>query len=91
MAGSTRMESRKLNIIEYLAKMDDEVMLSQIENLIESSRPSNEAKGDLLTDKEAEDYLMNMVKESEVDYKNGNTYTHEDAQQKVQEWLKNQK
>ncbi len=34
MTGSSGMEARKLNIIEYLAKLQDEAILIQIENLI---------------------------------------------------------
>ena len=34
MTGSSGMEARKLNIIEYLAKLQNEAILIQIENLI---------------------------------------------------------
>lgn len=50
-----------------------------------------DSENDTLTNEKAEDYLMTVIKESEKDIENGNIYTQKEAQQKVEEWLKNQK
>ena len=60
--------------------------------LIKSYKTSDtELEGELMTDTEAEDYLMGVINESEEDIKNGKTYTNEEAQQKIKKWLKSQK
>ena len=62
-----------------------------IDSFIEIANGNSTATDNLGTDEDTEAYLSQIVKESEEDYKNGNFLSHEDAQDKLKEWRKNQK
>jgi len=69
-------------------------LLSWLEEtgLIKSFKTNDvELDGELMSDTEAEDFLMGVINESEEDVKKGNTHTNEEAQQKIKKWLKSQK
>ena len=75
------LQTRKLNLISYLAQLQDENFLGKIENFIlsKSEKDSNFMK---LTEEE----LINRIQKSEEDFKNGNFKTQNELEEISAKW-----
>jgi len=76
------LQTRKLNLITYLAQMKDEVFFDKLENFI----LKREAKLDLDLKPLTVEELMNRIEKSELDFKNGNIKSQEDLEQLSANW-----
>lgn len=75
------LQTRKLNLISYLAQIQDENFLEKIENLILSiSGKNSEFK------KFTEEELINRIQKSEKDFKNGKFKTQNDLEEISAKW-----
>ena len=75
------LQTRKLNLISYLAQLQDENFLRKIENLI-LSKKQNDADLKPFT----EDELIARIKKSEEHFKNGKYKTQNDLEQISVKW-----
>ena len=77
------LETRNLNLISYLAKMQDESLLTKIENYI-LKRKTKECESDFtpLTI----DELMNRIEQSEEDFKKGKSKTQAELEKLSENW-----
>ena len=76
------LQTRKLNLITYLAQMQDENFFDKIENYI--LRKSKEKTEELRQFSVEE--LISRIEISEQDYKNGNFKTQEDLEKISANW-----
>ena len=76
------LQTRKLNLITYLAQMQDENFFEKIENYI--LRKSKEKTEELRQFSVEE--LISRIEISEQDYKNGNFKTQEDLEKITANW-----
>ncbi len=76
------LQTRKLNLITYLAQMQDENFFEKIENYI--LRKSKEKTEELRQFSVEE--LISRIEISEQDYKNGNFKTQEDLEKISANW-----
>lgn len=76
------LQTRKLNLITYLAQMQDENFFEKIENYI--WRKSKEKTEELRQFSVEE--LISRIEISEQDYKNGNFKTQEDLEKISANW-----
>lgn len=76
------LQTRKLNLITYLAQMKDEVFFDKLENFI----LKREAKLDPDLKPLTVEELMNRIEKSELDFKNGNIKSQEDLEQLSANW-----
>lgn len=76
------LQTRKLNLITYLAQMQDENFFEKIENYI--LRKSKEKTEELRQFSVEE--LISRIEISEQDYKNGNFKTQEDLEKISAHW-----
>lgn len=67
------LENRKLDIIEYLSRLQDEKILDKIESVIKRSRAAKKLKP--LSKKE----YLKMIEDSEEDIRKGRIYAQEDV------------
>lgn len=67
------LENRKLDIIEYLSRLQDEEILDKIESVIRKSRAAKKLKP--LSKKE----YFKMLEQSEEDIRKGRIYAQEDV------------
>jgi len=75
------IQTRKLNLIEYMAGLDDENIISQIESIIEKSEISR----DKLPPFSRED-LIKRAEVSNRDYKAGRFISQEELENDSKEW-----
>lgn len=74
------IQSRKLNIIEQLILIDDDVILKQVEDLINISLPESKLKR--MTKQE----LILRAQLAEKDIENGDVYSREEVEKISQNW-----
>lgn len=67
------LENRKLDVIEYLSRLQDEEILDKIESVIRKSRAAKKLKP--LSKKE----YFKMLEQSEEDIRKGRIYAQEDV------------
>ena len=77
------LETRKLNLITYLAQLQDESFFEKIENFI-LRRLEKEDHSEFKPFTAEE--LINRIEESEQDYKNGNFKSQEDLEDISTNW-----
>ena len=75
------LQTRKLNLISYLAQLQDENFLRKIENFILSKKQKD---SDLKPF--TEDELIARIKKSEEDFKNGKYKTQNDLEEISANW-----
>lgn len=75
------LQTRKLNLIAYLAQLQDEKFIEKIEKFI-LRKQENEAEFKPFT----VDELVNRIKESELDFKNGKFKTQDELEQLAKDW-----
>lgn len=73
------LQTRKLNLIAYLAQLEDESFIEKIENYI-LSKHSDEHK-ELTIDE-----LVRRIEKSELDFKNGNFKTQDELEKESSRW-----
>ncbi len=77
------LQTRKLNLITYLAQLQDEIFLEKIENYIYTKiGKDNYEDVKPFTVQE----LLNRVEKSEQDYKNGKYKTQDDLEKISANW-----
>ena len=76
------LQTRKLNIIEYLIGLRDEKIFSLIEDLIRKSRSGQDIDYRPLTQEE----LIERAKESNKDYISGNITDQEELEKESKSW-----
>ena len=76
------LQTRKLNLITYLAQMQDENFFEKIENyILRKSKEKTEELRQLSVEE-----LISRIEISEQDYKNGNFKTQEDLEKISANW-----
>ena len=75
------LQTRKLNLISYLAQLQDENFLVKIENFILSK-----AGKDLELKPFTQEELINRIQKSEEDFKNGNFKTQNELEEISAKW-----
>ena len=75
------LQTRKLNLISYLAQLQDENFLRKIENFI-LSKKQNDSNFKPFTD----DELIARIKKSEEDFKSGKYKTQNDLEEISANW-----
>lgn len=75
------LQTRKLNLISYLAQIQDENFLAKIESFI-LSKKLNDSHLKSLTEEE----LIERIQKSEEDYKNGKFKTQNDLEVISSNW-----
>ena len=76
------LQTRKLNLITYLAKIKDEIFFDKLENYI--LKIENERNPDLKPFTVEE--LINRVEKSELDFENGNIISQEELEKISDNW-----
>ena len=76
------LQTRKLNLIEHLIRLQDEKIFSRIEELINKSLTSDDKALKRFTKKE----LIERAKKSNVDYHAGNIRTQEQLEADSKNW-----
>lgn len=76
------LQTRKLNLITYLAQMQDENFFEKIENYILRKSKEKTEEFRLFSVEE----LISRIEKSEQDYKNGNFKTQEDLEKISANW-----
>lgn len=75
------LQARKLHVIEYLIKLQDESLFSKIESIIQSKMDEkNELKSFT-----KEEYIQ-RAEESKADYVAGRTISQEDLESQSKKW-----
>ncbi|MBZ9728617.1 hypothetical protein LB467_02875 [Salegentibacter sp. JZCK2] len=77
------LQTRKLNLITYLAQLQDEKLISKIEDYI-LKKNSNEKNADL--DPFTIEELISRVEKSEQDYKQGRFKTQKELEKLSENW-----
>lgn len=75
------LQTRKLNLISYLAQLQDENFVVKIENFI-LSKKQNQSDFKSLT----EDELIVRIQKSEEDFKNGKFKTQDNLEETSADW-----
>lgn len=75
------LQTRKLNLIAYLTQLQDELFFEKLESLI-LKREDNQSQYKPFTTVE----LINRIKKSESDLKNGNIKSQEDLEKLSANW-----
>ena len=75
------LQTRKLNLISYLAQLQDEKFLERIEKYI-----MNEQETEYDLKPFTVDELKNRIEKSEKDFKNGNFKTQDELEQLSANW-----
>jgi hypothetical protein len=76
------LQTRKLNLITYLAKIKDEMFFDKLEDFI--LKKEAERSPDLKPF--TVDELINRIEKSELDFKNGNVKSQEDLENLSANW-----
>lgn len=77
------IQTRKLNIIAYLAQLQDESLIQKIEKyIINSSEKINSADKKPMTIKE----LLDRIEKSEMDFKEGRVYSQDELENLSATW-----
>lgn len=76
------LQTRKLNLITYLAQIKDELFLEKLENFILKKEVARNPDLNPLTVEE----LINRIEKSELDFKKGNFKSQEDLEQLSANW-----
>jgi len=76
------LQTRKLNTIEYLLNLKDEVLFNKIESIIIESQNENKRELKLLT----QEQLINRAKQANEDYLAGNFKTQEQLEIESENW-----
>lgn len=74
------LQSRKLNLIEYLIKLQDESLFNKIESIIQSKMDENELRS--FTQEE----YVDRAKKSNEDYLSGKTISQDDLESLSKKW-----
>lgn len=77
------LQTRKLNLITYLAQLQDESFFSKIEEYI-LAKFEKEDHSEFIPF--TVDTLINRIEKSEEDFKNGNFKTQEDLENQSASW-----
>lgn len=75
------LQTRKLNLIQYLVGLQDEKLIQEIEILINKSRVDQDNLLQL-----TEDDLINRANESNSDYKNGQIIDQKHLEKESNNW-----
>ncbi|HUH25780.1 MAG TPA: hypothetical protein VLY87_04085 [Flavobacterium sp.] len=75
------LQTRKLNLIAYLAQLQDEIFFEKIEKYI-----LKKADKDVLLKSFTMEELINRIEESEQDFKNGRFKSQEDLEKISSNW-----
>lgn len=77
------IQTRKLNIIAYLAQLQDESLIQKIEKyIINSSEKINSADKKPMTIQE----LLDRIEKSEMDFKEGRVYSQDELENLSATW-----
>lgn len=76
------LQTRKLNLIAYLAQLQDENFIERIEKFVLRRQQNQEQDFKPLTVAE----LINRIEKSENDFKNGNFKTQDELEQLSANW-----
>lgn len=77
------LQTRKLNLISYLAQIQDENVLSKIENyILKRKTQDNEPELKPFTTEK----FINRIEKSEQDFKNGKFKTQEELEKISENW-----
>ena len=76
------LQTRKLNTIEYLLNLKDEVLFNKIESIIIESQNENKRELKLLT----QEQLINRAKQANEDYLAGNFKTQDQLETESENW-----
>jgi hypothetical protein len=76
------LQTRKLNLITYLAQVQDEVLLEKLESYILKNKGEFYSELKPFTIEE----LVNRIKKSELDYKEGKFKSQEDLEKTSTNW-----
>lgn len=76
------LQTRKLNLITYLAQIKDEIFFDKLENYI----LKREIEYNLDLKSFTFEELINRIKKSELDFKNGNFKSQEDLEKISANW-----
>lgn len=76
------LQTRKLNLITYLAQLKDEAFFEKLENFILKREVEHNPELKPFTIEE----LIHRVSESELDFKNGNVKSQEDLERISANW-----
>ena len=76
------LQIRKLNLITYLAQVQDEVLLEKLESYILKNEGEFHSELKPFTIEE----LVNRIKKSELDYKEGKFKSQEDLEKTSTNW-----
>ena len=75
------LQTRKLNLIAYLAQLQDEIFFEKIEKYI-----LQKAESDLPLKPFTQEELISRIKESESNYENGRFKSQEDLEKISSNW-----
>lgn len=76
------LQTRKLNLITYLAQIKDEIFFNKLENFILKKEVEHNPEIKLFTVEE----LINRIELSELDFKNGKFKTQEELEKISANW-----
>ena len=76
------LQTRKLNLITYLAQIKDEILFDKLENYILKREIEHNPESKTFTLEE----LLNRVEKSELDFQNGNVKTQENLEKISANW-----
>jgi hypothetical protein len=76
------LQTRKLNLITYLAQIKDEILFDMLENYILKREAELHPELKLLSI----DELINRIEISELDFKNGRVKSQEDLEKESSNW-----
>jgi hypothetical protein len=76
------LQTRKLNLITYLAQIKDEILFDKLENYILKREIENNPELKPFT----VEGLINRIEKSELDFKNGNVKSQEDLERISANW-----
>ena len=76
------LQTRKLNLITYLAQIKDEIFFDELENFILKREVENNPELKPFTVEE----LISRIEKSELDFKNGKVKSQEDLEKISANW-----
>jgi len=76
------LQTRKLNLITYLAQIKDEIFFDKLENYILKREVERNPDLKPFTDEE----LINRIEKSELDFENGNFKSQDDLEKISANW-----
>lgn len=75
------LQTRKLNVIEYLIRLQDDNMIQEIENLISKSKIHDKNFQQL-----TEDDLLNRAVKSNIQYESGEFVDQDELEKESKSW-----